>query len=248
MSCPNCAAELNNVIYDNQSILHCQNCGGSFFEENGINRITQDSAFKLSQNKKSDEVSGLEKKCPKDQTPLSVIDNNESVPADVTLLECKACKGIFVFPDDLVKFKKAQEVKVDYFKTWGIPFPSLKSVVILSFIAFISATVFFRFLLYQNGSLGQSQARDLIKQISFSKSGRYGFISFKTSLPFRSFIVITDTRTRKVFSKEISSKPTYLHYLTITDISFNDPLTYHIILIDEKGKEVRTEEKKLEID
>lgn len=247
MSCPNCNTEMSVVNLDNQILLHCGNCGGSFFEENGINRIGQDSAFQLSQDKKSDEVSGQEKKCPKDQTVLSVVENNESIPNNVTLLKCPTCKGIFVYPEDLVAFKKAQDVKVNYFKTWGIPLPSLRAIVVLSFVAFISAAAFSRFLLYQNRSLGQTQARDLIKQVSFFKSGRYGFISFKTSLPFRSFIVITDTKTNQSFSKEISTKPTLLHYVTLTNIPFTDPLTYHIVLVDEKGREVKTEEKLLEI-
>lgn len=247
MSCPNCNTEMSVVNLDNQILLHCDNCGGSFFEENGINRITQDSAFQLSQDKKSDEVSGQEKKCPKDQTLLSVVENNESIPDTVTLLKCKICKGIFVFPEDLVLFKKAQDVKLNYFKTWGIPLPSLRAIVVLSFVAFISAAAFSRFLLYQNRSLGQTQARDLIKQVSFSKSGRYGFISFKTTLPLLSKIVITDTITGQVFTKQISTKPTLLHYITLTDIPFTDPLTYHVVLVDEKGKEVRTEERKLEV-
>lgn len=247
MSCPNCNTEMSVVNLDNQILLHCGNCGGSFFEENGINRIGQDSAFQLSQDKKSDEVSGQEKKCPKDQTPLSVLENSESVPANITLLHCKTCKGFFVFPEDLVTFKKAQNTKLNYFKTWGIPLPSLRAVVVLSFVAFVSAALFSRFLLFQNGSLGQTQARDLIKQISFSSSGRYGFISFKTTIPFRSFIFITDTKTNQNFSKEISAKPTLLHYVTLTNIPFTDPLTYHIILINEKGKKVTTEEKQMEL-
>lgn len=247
MPCSNCGNELKTVTYDNQSILHCQNCGASFFEENGINRITQESAFQLSQDTKSEEISGSEKKCPKDQTVLKALEKKESVPAEITLLRCQTCKGIFVFPEDLVKFKKAQDVKVDYFKTWGIPLPSLQSVIVLSFVALISAGVFFRFLLYQNGSLRQTQARDLIKNVSFSKSGRYGFVSFKTTLPLRSLIIITDTKTNKVFTKQVSAKLAVLHFVTIADVPFTDPITYHIVLIDNSGKEIRSEENKLEI-
>lgn len=246
---------MNVVNLDSQVILHCSNCGASFFEENGINRISQDSAFQLSQDKKNNEVSGLEKKCPKDQNVLQPISTNFNefqpistpIPPDVTLLQCHTCKGIFVFPEDLLAFKKAQDAKLNYFKIWGIPLPSLKSVVVLFFIAFISATVFFRFLLFQQGSLGHTQARDLIKQVSFSKSGRYGFISFKTTFSVRSYIILTDTITGKRITKQISAKPALLHYITITDIPFIYPLTYHIVLVDERGKEVKTEEGKLEI-
>jgi len=241
---------MNVVNYDNQPILHCSNCGGSFFEENGINRISQETASFLSLEKQTDDISAQEKKCPKDQSVLKPIltdSTDQPFPSDVTLLQCSTCKGIYVFPEDLMTFKKAQDIKVNYFKIWGMPLPSLRSVVVLSFVAFISATVFFRFLLYQNGFLGQTQARDLIKQISFSKSGRYGFISFKTTLPLRSSIVITNAKTGATITKQISAKPAVLHYITITHILFTDPLTYHIVLVDEKGKEVKTEERKLEI-
>jgi len=235
------------VNYDNQIILHCDNCAGSFFEENGINRISQQSAYELSQNKKSDEISGLEKKCPNDETILIALHENESIPSDVTLLQCQKCKGVFAFPDDLIRFKKAQEVKVSYFKTWGIPLPSLKAVVILSFVALVSAAVFSRYLLFQQGSLGQTQAQNLIKKISFSRSGRYLFIYFNSTLPLRSSIVFTDTKNGNVFTEIVSSKPTTLHHITTTDISFTESFTYHVVLIDGNGKEVKTEEKKLEL-
>lgn len=247
MSCPNCETEMKTMNQDNQSVLHCQNCGASFFEENGINRISLETASLFALDKQTDDISGKEKNCPKDQSVLTMVENKESIPSNVTLLQCKTCKGIFVFSEDLIKFKKAQNVKVDYFKIWGIPLPSLKVVVVLSFVAIISFTIFSRFLLFQNGSLGQTQARDLIKNVSFSKSGRYGFVSFKTTLPFSSSIVITDTKTGTIFTKQISLKSTTLHYTTLTDIPFTDPLTYHLVLVDERGKEVKTEEKILEI-
>lgn len=253
MLCPNCQTSMNAVNLDNQTVLHCSNCGSSFFEENGINRIKLESAYELAEDIKSDEISGAEKKCPKDQVVLQQIPTDATeladkpVPGDVTLLKCPKCRGIFTFPEDLIKFKKAQEVKVNYYKIWGIPLPSLQAVVVLSFVAFISATLFFRFLLFQQGALRPSQATDLIKNIHFSTSGRYGFISFKTTVPLRSSIVITDPKTRVIVQKTISSKPVTLHFLTITDIPLSNTLTYHIILIEDNGKQLTTEEKTLQI-
>ena len=233
------------VNYDNQIILHCSNCGGSFFEENSINRISQESAYQLSQDKKSDEVSGQEKNCPKDKLALVTLTNDESIPSDVTLLECSKCKGIFTFPDDLVRFKKAQDAKIAYFKIWGIPLPSLRAVVVLSFVALVSALTFSRFILFQQESLGQAKASDLIKKIDLSQSGYYRFISFKTSIPLVSRIVLRDTGG-KIITKVMSEKPAKLHFTTISDFPKQAEVHYQLFLIDEKGKWVKTEERKFE--
>ncbi len=157
MFCPNCLKPMNLVVADNQNILHCPNCGGSFFEENGINRITVETAQKLAEDKTSDEVSGTEKKCPKDQTSLKPIftDYNRfqpisaPFPTDVTLLRCPKCQGIFAYPDDLIKFKQAQIAKIEYFKLWNIPLPSLKSVIILGATALIFVAGLVNYTLFQ---------------------------------------------------------------------------------------------------
>lgn len=245
MSCPNCNQEMHIVNLDNQIILHCVNCGGSFFEQNSINRISSESAFKLSQDKTSDEVSGQAKFCPKDKTLLNGMQNDQSIPSEVTLLQCSKCKGVFVYPDDLMKFKKAQEAKISYFKIWNLPLPSIRAIVVLSFIAFISAAAFSRLVFFQSGS-APTQASNVVKKVYVSSSGRYVFISFKTELPFRSEIVFKKQNGTEV-KKQISAKKTTLHYITITDISLSESTTYHIILADDLGKTIQTEEQKLEL-
>lgn len=247
MSCPNCNEEMSVVNYDNQIILHCANCGGSFFEENSINRISQESAYQLSQDKKSGELSGQEKKCPKDQNILQPISTGSTdltdrpIPSDVTLLECSECKGIFSFPDDLLKFKKAQTAKIEYFKAWGMPLPSIRAVVVLSFVALISAFTFSKFILFQQESLSQAKASDLIKKVELSQSSSYRFISFTTTIPVISRIVLRDTRG-KIVTKIMSGKPSKLHFITISDFPKQAEVYYQIFLIDEKGRWVKTEE------
>ncbi len=236
---------MNAVNYDNQIILHCGNCGGSFFEENGINRITSDSAYQLSNDKKSDEISGQEKKCPKDQFALTPITNDQAIPAEITLLQCLKCHGVFIFPDDLVQFKKAQEIKIDYFKIWGMPLPSLRAVVVLSFVAMVSALAFSRFILFQKYSLEQARASDLINRVELFQSEYYRFISFFTPTPLLSRIIVRNTQG-KIVTKMVSEKPSKLHFTTISDFDQKDALYYQIFLIDEKGKWVKTNEMKFE--
>lgn len=245
MLCPNCSQQMDYVTADNQAVLHCGNCGGSFFSENAINRVSITSAEKLAADKKTDEISGKNKLCPKDGSALTSIQNPETVPQDVTLLRCPSCRGIFVFPDDLVKFKQAQVVKIKFFKLWHKPLPSLQAVLVLSFVGIISLVVISRFNTFINQFSYRASASDLIKKIYISKSGRYLFLSFKTKTPFKSEIIFDDKTTGIKIKKIISQEPTTFHYLTTGDVNSEDEIFYQIILTDEKGKEIKTERKKL---
>lgn len=238
---------MTSQTIDNQSVLHCSNCGGNFFEENGINRITLKSAQLLNQDKKSDEVSGQQKKCPKDASSLSPVENGETIPQNVTLLRCPTCKGIFTFADDLLKFKEAQAAKLNYFKAWNMPLPSLRAVLVLSLFLVLSVGFFSRLNSFLQYTSQQSQASDLIKKVYISKFAHYIFISFKSERPFLSKIVFTDKTENTTIEKNISVTPKELHQLTTTDVKTEDEVYYQIILVDEKGKEIKTEKKKLNL-
>lgn len=247
MLCPNCGETIEYVSLDNQNVLHCRNCGSSFFEENGINRITTESAQKLFEDKKNDEISGNEKQCPKDQTPLVLVQDDEVVPSDVALLKCRKCKGIFTYPEDLLLFKKAQNAKIEYVRAWHIPLPSVRTVLVLSFLAVISFSLFVSLSSFQQKSITQSQAKDLIKKVTVSTSGHYLFITFQTSLLLTSQIVFMDRTTNTKITKTISEKPTRLHHLSTGDVKLDDEIYYSIILKDDRGNKVTLPEKKLEL-
>lgn len=232
-------------VLENQTILHCQNCGSSFFEENGINRITVKEAEELAKDKTTDEVSGADKLCLKDGTVLKVMDSGENIPPNATLLRCPTCKSIFVFPEDLILFKQAQEAKLNYFKAWQIPMPSLQTVVVLSFVAFAAAIIFSRSVYFQGNSISTTQAHDLIKKIYASKSGQYIFVSFTTQIPVTSRVVFRDATNGKIVKKEASTNYTTVHYITTGNLNPNDNIYYTIVLKDKNGKEVWIEERKL---
>ena len=247
MICPNCKEMMGEDILDGQSILHCSNCGGSFFQENGINRISISSAQKLAAETKVNNISSEDKLCPKDRTLLVPFQSEESIPPDVTLLHCPSCNGIFSYPNDLVIFKKAQAVKIDYFKLWGIPLPSIKSVAVLSVFLFVSLVSLLAYTYWQNQNINYIQAQDLIKNIYQTTSNRYLFISFKTLLPLKSRLIFTDATSGQTIEKIVNSKPSTFHQLTTADVNIEDEIYYQIILTDEKGRETRTEMKRLEI-
>ncbi|MBI4225725.1 zf-TFIIB domain-containing protein [Candidatus Roizmanbacteria bacterium] len=247
MVCPNCSEKMNLDVMDGQTILHCPNCGGTFFEENGINRISFATAQRLADEKKVYEISTSDKLCPKDQTILAPIRSEESVPPDVTLFGCSTCHGLFAYPNDLVIFKKAQAVKIDYFKIWSIPLPSIKSIAVLSVFLFVSLVSLITYLYWQKQNISSYiQAQDLIKNLYLTTSNRYLFISFKTLIPLRSRIIFTVTSTNETVNKVVSGELTTFHQLTTADVNIEDEIYYQIVLRDEKGRETRTEMKRID--
>ncbi len=243
MSCPNCSASMKEMVLDSQNILHCKNCGTSFFAENGINRISLAAAQKLSEDRQTDEVAGTDKKCPKDQTVLKTM-AGENIPPDVTLLQCPTCHGVFTYPDDLIKFKQAQEVKINYFKLWHLPIPALKAVLIFSLLTAVGLTAVSHYNLLPQLS-APTRATDVAKTVHASRSGPYLFLSFTTPIPLISQISLIDKTTGKTLTKTVSAKPATIHYITTTDVNFSHQISYQIILTDEKGRKTKTEELSL---
>jgi len=250
MLCPNCQEPFDFISIDNQKILHCSNCGGSFFEENGINRISLETAEKLAADKKTEEISGQEKHCPKDGNLLlpmnSQNDEQSAIPPNITLLRCPQCHGIFAFPDDLVDFKKAQAAKINYFKTWLIPPSSLKTLLVFTFTALIFTGIFANYLFFNKAPM-PSSASDLIKKFKLYQLKHYILIFFKTDQEFSSKIIFKDENENKIFEKNISSQPTNTHQITTGDLNLTHNIFYQIVLIDKNGKELKTEWKKLEL-
>lgn len=138
MHCPNCQHILTQVELENVQVEHCNNCGGSLFEANEINRITRKDAERLSMMKLTDVLSNGTKISPRDGSPLIRIDS-PSIPQHVILLQSKATGEIFAFADDLIAFKDAQDAKVNYYRSWKIPMPQISQVMVFSFAILASA-------------------------------------------------------------------------------------------------------------
>lgn len=233
---------MNYVNLDKQNILHCGNCGASFFEENGINRISQASAEKLALDKKTEEVEGHEKLCPLDHSRLTP-PSEEVTPPGVVILKCKKCQGVLAFPDDLLNFKKAQAAKIEFFKAWTKPLPSLRTILVISFTAVVLGSVLYQFNAFFKYYSAPSQASNFIKKITISKSGRYLLIFFKTPTPFKSKVIFQDLTTNSQIEKIINPSPKTIHQLTTGDLNLDDEILYQIVLTDSKGKEIKTDLK-----
>ena len=160
MHCPNCQHILTKVNLHDIEVEHCSNCGGTLFEANEINRITEKDAEKLSLIKQTDVISATEKISPRDGSILKRIDR-PSIPRHVTLLQSDSTGEVFAFPDDLLEFKKAQDAKVHYFKTWHIPMPPVKNVLVFGFAVFASTSIAYLVTLIQNPATQSIQAQTL---------------------------------------------------------------------------------------
>ena len=247
MLCPNCSEMMKSDYYDSQYVSHCASCGASFFEENGINRITFDTALKLSAEKYQNLISPKDKVCPKDFSPLSPLSNTQAVPPNVILFLCPSCSGVFVYANDLLKFKKAQGAKVDYYKTWEKPFATIHSVLVVFIILVLAGTTYLTFSTIQNRSTIRSEASDLFKTLSIIKSGRYILLGFRTSTPLKSQVIITHIKTGKRVVKDISKEFSSIHQVVLTGLVDGEQYAYQLVLTDKSGKSLKTDSRKLVI-
>ncbi len=121
MICPDCGTRLTNVSISNlDKSYRCFMCGGFLTEPSSVNRISSSDLAKLVAITPDASVlrfgAGT---CPNDGFAL-VRFQGESVPSSVLVKRCKSC-GFWWWPNDnLLRYKPAQEAKVNYFKQWGI--------------------------------------------------------------------------------------------------------------------------------
>lgn len=137
MHCPNCRHILTVVQLESVQVEHCNNCGGTLFEANEINRITLKDALRLQLMKSTDVLDAGPKLSPRDNSPLVRIDT-DSIPQHITLLQSASSGEVFAYADDLVAFKQAQDAKINYFRTWNIPVPNIAQLMVFSFALFAS--------------------------------------------------------------------------------------------------------------
>ncbi len=247
MPCPNCESQMASFTYDGQEVYHCPACATSYFSENGVNRITLESAriLAVEPSEVHPPKSPYIKSCPRDKYPLNLIMNNPAIPQNVSLYQCPFCKGVAVSAKDLLAFKKAQAVKIEYYKAWNKPMPSIKTVLVLSTFVFVFASILYT----QFGPMGKfgtpAQAEDVVKHTYESASADRLLISFQTTKPFRSRIILEDKDTKEIVLRAVSTTPQTLHTVTISPINISHSLFYKIALADDTGKEIFTKEMRV---
>ncbi len=222
MLCPNCSQQMNVRNVDNEIVLHCSTCGSSFFDKNGIDKITVSSARLLTEESQGQYVLGNQKICPKDKSMLlEKID--PQLPKNTILLECPSCEGIFAYPDDLLKYKgiKApQPLASGAFKL----LPAPKSLFMLASFAVLTVAV-----LLNTGSFStNTRAEKVVGKVYLSTSGSLLSVSFKSGVTETSTIIFYDLNRKETGRYVISSEPKTVHVGTIRGFDKNRDAFYSI--------------------
>lgn len=234
--CPNCNHGLTPLTVATDSlgkmeIEHCYFCGGVWFDHYLINRFSTHEAIYLSRMASKEDLLKTKgsNKCPRDTTPLTQI-RGESVPPDTTVLSCPTCGGNFVTKSDLLTLKKAQKIKIDYFKTWKIPLPALSAVLIPSLFLFIAtAGVFLTVRNVQKAQEARIKAKELIGVPVVVVSERNTvLVSFSTSAPTTASIVYKSKSEKEPHTVPVSTQKQTQHTITLQNL---EPKTTYTLKI-----------------
>lgn len=246
MKCPNCSQEMLVQNIDNQIVLHCSTCGSSFFDKGIINSISSVSARKLAEDTQGNYVLGQQKTCPKDHSLLSAPPNTNNQPSKALLLICPTCEGIFIYPDDLLKYKNIKPLK-NVFTPITHLLPAPKTLFLLSTFAVLSLAILLNINTISRNYSGTTRANDIISSVTTTSDDnkRYVFLYFKTVTPFISSIEFIDKTTGGKMLKQISIEPKTIHQLTTTNLDLTHDLYYRIILSEKGQKDIVSEEKQL---
>ncbi|OGC92644.1 hypothetical protein A2899_01250 [Candidatus Amesbacteria bacterium RIFCSPLOWO2_01_FULL_49_25] len=149
MHCPDCGEPLHEFSFvGNDKSWRCFRCGGFWADGWVINRLDS----KILQKWKPVEVDPGwlnlgSNVCPVDGTQL-VRYTGEIIPDNMTVKRCERC-GRWWFPtDSLLRYKPAQEAKVNYYRQWGkaadvgsLALPALVLLIVLAGLATVVSLV-----------------------------------------------------------------------------------------------------------
>lgn len=248
MKCPNCSQEMTLQNIDNQMVLHCSVCGSSFFDKGTIDVISSPSAQKLSEDSQGNYVLGQQKTCPKDHSPLIAPSDTNNSSSKALLLTCPECGGIFIYPDDLLKYKSIVPQKAEFSPIKQL-LPAPKTLFLLSTFAVLSLAVLLNINTISRNYSRSTRASDIISSVTTTSDNnhRYVFLYFKTVSPFISSIEFIDKTTGEKMVKKVSIEPKTIHQLTLTNLDLSHDLYYRIILSENGQKDIVEEEKQLVI-
>jgi len=233
---------------DNQIVLHCSTCGSSFFDKDTIDKISPASARKLGEDAQGNYVLGQQKTCPKDHSLLIAPPEKNITSSKALLLTCSTCGGIFIYPDDLLKYKNIAPKKGDFSPITRL-IPAPKTLFLLSTFAVISLAVLLNLNTISRNYSGTTRANDIISSVTTTSDDnkRYLFLYFKTISPFISSVEFYDKTTGEKILKQIAIEPKTIHQFTTTNLDLSHELYYRIILSEKGQKDIVGDEKKLVI-
>lgn len=242
--CPNCNHYLTPLTITTDShgkieVDHCYFCGGVWFDHFEINRLPIRSALYLSRMVTKEDLQKVQgsNRCPKDGTNLREL-RAESIPTDMTVLSCPKCGGNFVSKRELLTLKKAQKVKIDYFKTWKIPIPNISAVLIPSlFLFMVTAGVFLTVRNVMQSQEARIRAAEIIRVPTIVVSGRNSvLVSFSTAIPVASSIVYKSEGEKEPHTIPVATERQTQHTVTLQNLNPKESYTLKIYVEEIPGK------------
>lgn len=235
MLCPTCNHQLLplNIAAKVRQITveYCGHCGGVWTDGGDINFLeTSDVAtFDYYLPKHPYYLSNESLLCPKDRSILEIF-RGESVPPDLTIYACPKCSGYFFPFKKITIFKKAQAAKVNYFKTWHIPLPSIYSVVLPVLALLAIGTLAVTFFETRHAQDVRTRARDTISQPLISQpTQNQVFISFTTNQPTTTKIRYWQVENMKL-EQTISEKMLTTHSIMLSNLEIGTTYFFEVVV------------------
>lgn len=234
MKCPNDDAELitQNKTRDGLTIstARCPRCRGYWLDSFNANYLKTDDierSFEPVHQKQT-----THPVCPVCQSPLRRY-TGENIPDNVRAWRCPNGDGYFFPQAELFAFKKAQEAKLNYFKLWNIPMPSVASVLLASIVFVISLGLVTTYLTYQSRQTTLILARELVRIQEAFVSDHSATIAVTTTAKTTATIHIGD------FSQAMETKDQLLHTVFLTNLMTGTFEYYFTFMVE--GREVRSD-------
>lgn len=240
LECPNCGEILTPIHLSTDggghiTVDHCGSCGGTWFDNYEINRVSYEDVFKIAANtaiKKREPSPGkMERLCPQDSSKLEKLKTNLT-EENLYLERCPACGGVFVGQKDLEKIKLAQKTKIHYYQNSGLPFPQLSAIFIP--IVFVGLLLFSTFLTVTNlrdAQQSQTSAKEQLSAVTaipvsetseavmyLTASSTVTSIQYGTNI-FNKKVAAVDispSRTHQIVLKGLTPGTTYYYVISLT--------------------------------
>lgn len=239
MRCPNCETLLYSKkveAQDGKALLidYCANCGGIWFDHWEANRISVKAASLLVQHlakhSQTTPVLADTLRCPHCHVKLDTL-RGENVPLNCTVFYCPNCYGNWFPKGEIVNFKKAQETKLKYFKTWRIPLVSAFSILLPVFlIVIVGISIPLTVYLVQRRQEQRTFAQDYVRTLSvYPLNPTSVLIAWRTVTPMPTELEYG----RDQFSMRrvsVSVAPNTFHQVTLINLQPKASYYYRIIL------------------
>lgn len=239
--CPTCGnalskKEIRTVGAGSVQVDYCGNCGGIFFDQGEVNRLSKHLTDDLIHETASHAHHAYgegSNNCPRCGASLRRF-FGESVPDDVHVLRCPDCRGTWFDTENLTQFKDAQEAKINYYRTWKLPLPSLSAVMIpVALLITLAGVTLITAQQVKQSTTTQTRAREIFTTptVIVGSDNTSVTIIFTTTEPARTDLVFWYD---KPFGKTIipmSADLSKAHQVQITGLEQGVPYYYQVDVV-----------------